>query len=153
MRVGQIKSVAVKLFEDINELCKKEKAEYKNSQLYSSDLARFIEQNEDCRRITEAYQLLNVSPEYVTSIQVKKERVTRWDNYYNVDRDTNLMEKYEDIFDRNVTYEYSYKAPESVEAMYYLLEYQTITATNLIEVEDTVLKSLHRPEGFKVIIN
>lgn len=157
MRVGQIRSVAVKLFQELNSLCAKEREDYKNSIQFSQDLADFIERDQVCRRITEAYNLLLTLPNYIKSITVCKydeqdSRYNRYNSTETIDRNEDLMKEYNREFDKHVTYNYSYNVPHSTEEMYFLLEYQTITAGNLLEVEEKVKGQLKNPEGFKVIL-
>lgn len=156
MRVGQIRSVAVKLFEELNLICHKEKAEYYDSAVFQNDLQEFVRTNPICIRIATAFELLIGLPEYIKDITIRKVDETdpsynRYGNSLTIDRDTDLLKEYKNTFDRKVEFRHSYNPPSSVEGMYFLLEYQTITASNLLEVEEKVKEQL-KTEGFKVII-
>lgn len=141
MRVSQIKSVASKIYEEIRESIHKEREDYYLSYDYASALAEFKANDPLAKTIIAAYNFmqsdeLNLIEEVRVYLNVVRPR--RSYNFKTIGRDDDLNEILKSVFDNSLRFNYSYSLPDSVEQIFNMLEYRSITSSNILDIEREV---------------
>jgi hypothetical protein len=154
VRVSQVRAIASKLQEEFIQANKRAKDHYRQSEEWQKLKEKLVLQRPELTRLVEAYKYLQDSPNYIESISVRD--VNENTSYYryrhliNIDRnDENVADIIDNAAWKLVVLQLPYST-EDVTTIYNKLEYETITSSNLMEIEEKVKRFFH--VGFDVTI-
>lgn len=142
MRVTQIKAVARKIYDEIQETITKEREDYFLSFEYANALREFKSNDPIALAIKSAMDFMHTNDfELITEVKVALtlgDRNRRYYNYKMISKDDDVDDILKTIYNNSLRFNYTYTLPDSVEYVFNLLEYSSITSSNILDVEEKV---------------